>query len=58
MGFPEPGQHGVDVVVPDISALDELGLNIHALLLTHGHAAHLGGLPDLLPRLKLPIYGS
>ena len=58
MGFPEPGQHGVDVVVPDISALDELGLNIHALLLTHGHEDHIGALPHLLPRLKLPVYGS
>ncbi len=58
MGFPEPGQHGVDVVVPDISALDELGLNIHALLLTHGHEDHIGGLPHLLPRLKLPVYGT
>lgn len=58
MGFPEPGQHGVDVVVPDISALDELGLNIHALILTHGHEDHIGGLPHLMPRLKLPVYGS
>jgi len=58
MGFPEPGQHGVDVVVPDISALDELGLNIHALLLTHGHEDHIGGLPYLLPKLKLPVYGT
>jgi len=58
MGFPEPGQHGVDIVVPDISALDELGLNIHALLLTHGHEDHIGGLPHLLPKLALPTYGT
>ncbi|RLL51346.1 ribonuclease J [Mariprofundus sp. EBB-1] len=58
MGFPEPGQHGIDVVVPDISALDELGLHIHALLLTHGHEDHIGGLPHLLPKLNLPVYGT
>ncbi|GAV20710.1 ribonuclease J [Mariprofundus micogutta] len=58
MGFPEPGQHGVDIVVPDISALDELGLKIHALLLTHGHEDHIGGLPHLLPKLGLPVYGT
>jgi len=58
MGFPEAGQHGIDVVVPDISALDELGLNIHAILLTHGHEDHIGGLPHLLPKLKLPVYGT
>jgi len=58
MGFPEPGQHGVDVVIPDISSLHELGLNIHALLLTHGHEDHIGGLPYLLPQLNLPVYGT
>ncbi|MDQ6992731.1 MAG: ribonuclease J [Mariprofundus sp.] len=58
MGFPEPGQHGVDIVVPDIAALDELGLNIHALILTHGHEDHIGAVPILLPRLKLPVYGT
>lgn len=58
MGFPEPGQHGVDHVVPDISALDQLGLKIHAMLITHGHEDHIGGVPHLLPRLKLPVYST
>lgn len=58
MGFPNPGQHGVDLVVPDISALEELGLNLHGILLTHGHEDHIGALPFLLPKLNLPVYGS
>ncbi len=58
MGFPEPGQHGINVTIPDISALDELGLKIHGLVLTHGHEDHIGGLPFLLPRLKLPVWGT
>jgi len=58
MGFPNPGQHGIDLVIPDISALEELDLNIHAILLTHGHEDHIGALPFLLPQLALPVYGT
>lgn len=58
MGFPNPGQHGVDLVIPDISALEGLNLNIHAILLTHGHEDHIGALPFLLPQINLPVYGS
>jgi len=58
MGFPEPGQHGINVVIPDISALDSLGLTIHGIVLTHGHEDHIGGLPFILPRLKLPVWGT
>lgn len=58
IGFPEPGQHGIDVVIPDVSALSEIGLKVHAVVLTHGHEDHLGGLPFLLPELACPVYGT
>lgn len=58
MGFPEPGQHGINVVIPDISAIDNLGLKIHGIVLTHGHEDHIGALPFLLPRLKIPVWGT
>jgi len=58
MGFPEPGQHGVDIVIPDISALGDLGLKLHAVVLTHGHEDHIGALPLLLPELNVPVYGT
>jgi len=58
MGFPQPGQHGVDVVIPDISALDDLGLKLHGIVLTHGHEDHIGALPYLLPRLNIPVFGT
>lgn len=58
MGFPEPGQYGVDVVIPDIAALATLGIKVHAVLLTHGHEDHLGGLPYILPKLNVPVYGT
>jgi len=59
MGFPEPGQHGVDIVIPDITALNEMGLKLHALLLTHGHEDHIGAVPFILPKLGgIPVYGT
>ncbi|MDX8387760.1 MAG: ribonuclease J [Ghiorsea sp.] len=58
MGFPEPGQHGINITIPDISALENLGLKIHGIVLTHGHEDHIGGLPYILPRLKLPVWGT
>ncbi len=58
MGFPEPGQHGVDIVIPDISAINDLGLKLHAVVLTHGHEDHIGALPLLLPELNVPVYGT
>jgi len=58
MGFPNPGQHGVDIVIPDISALADLGLKLQAVVLTHGHEDHIGALPLLLPKLNVPVYGT
>ena len=58
MGFPEPGQHGVDVVIPDIAALADLGLKLHLVVLTHGHEDHIGALPFLLPEMNVPVHGT
>jgi len=58
LGFPNPWQHGIDLLIPDISDLKSLNLNLHAIVLTHGHEDHLGGLPFLLPKLNLPVYGT
>ncbi|MHB8708296.1 MAG: ribonuclease J, partial [Desulfuromonadales bacterium] len=57
--FPEAYMFGIDLVVPDISALSGRSADIKALLLTHGHEDHIGAIPFLLKELgNPPIYGT
>jgi ribonuclease J len=56
--FPESELLGVDIVVPDISYLVENKQCVRAIILTHGHEDHIGGLPWILSELKVPVYGT
>ncbi len=57
--FPEAYMFGIDLVLPDISALEERSADIIALILTHGHEDHIGALPFLWQRLGSPaVYGT
>ncbi len=56
--FPGDELPGVDVVVPDVSYLVANKKKLKAIILTHGHEDHIGGLPFVLSEVNVPIYGS
>lgn len=60
IGFPDDNMPGVDLLIPDISYLENKVDDIVGMILTHGHDDHIAGLPYILPRLgdHFPIFGS
>ena len=56
--FPGPELPGVDLVLPDIGFLAEERRNLKAIIITHAHEDHYGGLNDLWPGLNVPVYAS
>ena len=56
--FPEPELLGVDIVIPDLTYLRERRDHVRAIVLTHGHEDHIGGLPYVLDEIDVPVYGT
>jgi ribonuclease J len=56
--FPEPDQLGVDLIIPDLTWLEQKRGQVKALVLTHGHEDHIGGVPHVLPLVDGPVYGT
>jgi ribonuclease J len=57
--FPDVDQPGVDLILPDFSAILDRLPDVQAIVLTHGHEDHIGAVPYLLAhKPDIPLVGS
>jgi len=56
--FPEGEMLGIDIVIPDISYIEENKDRVKGIFLTHGHEDAIGSISYLLQKVQAPVYGS
>ena len=58
ISFADDNMTGIDILLPDLSFLEDKMNNLKAIFLTHGHEDHMGAIQYLWQKINVPIYGS
>jgi ribonuclease J len=56
--FADPRTPGVDLILPDLSFIEERRDDLLGIVLTHGHEDHIGAVPYLAADLGVPLYAT